>query len=38
MKLRILALLCVFTTLFSFAACNKANDGESFESKSVFKR
>ena len=32
MKLRILALLCVFTTLFSFAACNKANDGESFES------
>lgn len=32
MKLRILALLCVFAILLSFAACKKADDGEPFES------
>lgn len=33
MKLRILALLFVFTTLFSLASCNKTKDNETFEQK-----
>ena len=32
MKLRILALLCVFATILSFASCKKADDGKTFES------